>query len=56
MHFPRKGDSWPTALADGPRYVYRVKAITEAGMVPRSRRVMTTTGGRGPAPRLGDNG
>ena len=32
-----------TGVAAGARYVYRVKAINEAGMGPKSRRVVITT-------------
>ena len=34
-----------TDVAAGTKYVYRVKAINEAGVGPRSRRVMITTSG-----------
>ena len=34
-----------TDVAAGAKYVYRVKAINEAGVGPRSRRVMITTSG-----------
>ena len=39
-----------TDVAAGTRYVYRVKAINEAGVGPRSQRVNITTGGQGDGP------
>jgi hypothetical protein len=49
VHVPDTGSSatsyTDTDVAAGAKYVYRVKAINEAGVGPKSRRVVITTSG-----------